>query len=70
MYSFSVNTKRPDKVLFRKSSFFGIELGLPITLTPTESRNFDICLKPYLLKFDMNDPITFYAATLEFGYKF
>ena len=53
-----------------KKEFWGYEVSLPLEWTVGESGAFDIQLKPYLLKLNLDSPETILGATLAFGYNF
>jgi hypothetical protein len=53
-----------------KKEFWGYEVSVPFEWTIGESRAFDVQLRPYLLKLNINSPETILGATLAFGYNF
>jgi hypothetical protein len=53
-----------------KKEFWGYEVGVPFAWTFGECKNFDLQLKPYLLKLNTNSQETILGARLELGYKF
>ena len=69
MYSFGVRQKFHKKI-YKRNGFFGIEMGLPTTLTINEARNLDFCIKPYLLKFDIKAIGVVLGSTFELGWNF
>jgi hypothetical protein len=72
MYAFAAHDKealaRPT-TLGRKQ-FFGYEVGVPLSWTLGACKTFDIQLKPYLLKLNVNSQETILGARAEFGFKF
>ena len=72
MYAFAAH----DKGMFThpttlgKKQFFGYEVGVPLSWTLGACKTFDIQLKPYLLKQNMNSQETSLGARAEFGFKF
>ena len=53
-----------------KKEFWGYEVGVPFEWKLGESSAFDIQLKPYLLKLNIESPETILGARLELGYSF
>ena len=53
-----------------KKEFWGYEVGVPFEWALGNCHTFDIQLKPYLLKLNMNSPETILGARLELGYNF
>jgi hypothetical protein len=50
--------------------FWGIELGTPVTWYFGDKRRFDVKVKPYLLKLNINSNVTILGATMGFGYTY
>ncbi len=53
-----------------KKEFWGYEVGVPFEWSLGESHAFDIQLKPYLLKLNLDSPETILGARVELGYNF
>jgi hypothetical protein len=53
-----------------QKEFWGYEVGVPFEWALGTCHTFDIQLKPYLLKLNMNSPETILGARLELGYNF
>lgn len=72
LYSFAAhdNTTLTLPTTLGRKEFWGYEVTLPVEWTVGESRAFDIQLKPYLLKFNVQSPETIFGARLELGYNF
>jgi len=50
--------------------FWGIEIGTPVTWNIGETRKFDLQIKPYMLKWNLNSPVTALGFTAALGYSF
>jgi hypothetical protein len=73
MYNFAANDgARFDGVptTLSKKEFWGYEVGVPFKWTVGESKAFDIQLRPYLLKLNVNSPENILGTRLELGYNF
>ena len=72
MYAFGAHdqgTLTLPTTLGRKE-FWGYEVGVPFEWTIGDSRTFDVQLKPYLLKLNLESPETILGARVELGYNF
>jgi hypothetical protein len=72
MYAFGAQDK-DNMVLpttLGKKEFWGYEVGVPFEWKLGKEKEFDIQLKPYLLKLNMNSQETILGTRLELGYNF
>lgn len=51
-------------------NFWGIEMGAPLTWHIGETRKVDLQFKPYLLKWNLNSPVTALGFKASLGYSF
>ncbi len=70
MYAFGVKDANNIATDFGRKHFWGYEVGVPFQWKVGESKAFDIQLKPYLLKLDVNSAETILGARVELGYNF
>jgi hypothetical protein len=72
MYSFNVRDSYHITSFERKGDqrFWGIELGTPVTWHFGEERQFDLKIKPYILKYNMNSHSTILGTSVGFGYTY
>jgi len=72
MYAYFVSDSYGITAFERKDDrkFWGIELGTPVTWHFGEKRIFDLRVKPYVLKYNMNSNITILGATIGIGYTY
>lgn len=72
MYSFRTWDPHHVTAFERKGEkhFWGIEMGTPITWRIGEKRKVDLQFKPYLLKWNLNSPVTALGFKAAVGYSF
>ncbi|HEX2580025.1 MAG TPA: hypothetical protein VHK67_06470 [Rhabdochlamydiaceae bacterium] len=70
MYAFGAHDKNNIATDFGRKQFWGYEVGLPFEWKLGETKAFDIQVKPYLLKLDVNSAETLLGARVELGYNF
>ncbi|HEX4840202.1 MAG TPA: hypothetical protein VFU89_07165 [Rhabdochlamydiaceae bacterium] len=72
MYAFGTHDKHnlAGLTTLGQKNFWGYEVGVPLQWKVGESKAFDVQVKPYVLKLNVNSPQTFLGARVELGYNF
>lgn len=72
MYSFSVRDRKHLTSVARmnQDTFWGLEIGLPIIWQLGSTKKFDMRLKPYFLKLNVNSIESILGSTVELGYTY
>lgn len=72
MYSYYVWDPHYITAFERKGdrNFWGIELGTPVTWHFGEKRRFDLKIKPYIFKYNINSNTTILGTTIGLGYTY
>jgi len=72
MYSYNVWDPHRVTDFERKGNrhFWGIELGTPVTWHFGKKQRFDLQIKPYVLKYNLNSNVTILGTTIGLGYTF
>lgn len=72
MYSFSLRDDRGLTSVARlgQDNFWGLEIGLPIIWQLGSAKKFDMRLKPYFLKLNVNSIESILGSTVELGYTY
>ncbi|HNA62415.1 MAG TPA: hypothetical protein PKW79_05005 [Rhabdochlamydiaceae bacterium] len=72
MYAFSVRDDQNLTNVARlgENNFWGLEIGLPITWQLGSTKKFDMRLKPYFLKLNVNSIESILGSTVELGYTY
>ena len=72
MYAFGAHDKNAlaFETTLDQKQFWGYEVGLPLQWKLGETKAFDVQVKPYVLKLNVNSPQTYLGARVELGYNF
>lgn len=72
MFAFDIHDKIAVSIMTtqEKKTFWGFEIAIPIRWLVADSGKWDLELKPYLLKLNLNSPQTIIGFRLVFGYSF
>jgi hypothetical protein len=72
MYNFAANDNARlfNSATLGNKEFWGFEVGVPFKWTVGDTKAFDVQLRPYLLKLNVNSPETILGTRLELGYNF